>query len=130
MVIAIDDDVETLLMLKKVFISKGNQYVETFESAEEALRFIETNKDYVHVCVVDFRMPEMNGDEVARRIKSLDRDIRVVLISGFVDLTNAQRLFAESSIDEFFRKPIDTEKLWEVVERHEKRYVARKLRPL
>ena len=52
-------------------------------SAEEGLKFFQTaNFD---VIVVDYRMPRMNGTELIRRIRQLNPDARVILLSGFIE---------------------------------------------
>lgn len=66
-------------------------------------RFAETKFDLV---ITDYRMPNMNGDEVIREIRLVNRHTPVILISGVVqalglneDNTGADVVIAKSNVE-------------------------------
>jgi len=50
----------------------------------EALKLIEHGPT-IHLLLTDMKMPDMNGDELARRAKARRPDIKVIYMSGFTD---------------------------------------------
>ncbi len=90
--------------------------VKHFTSPRKALSYVELESYFPQVFIVDYRMPDMNGAEVARIIKNLNKNFQVILISGFTDFEDIQELLKEREIDEFHRKPLDMEALKKSVE--------------
>ncbi|MBN2873880.1 MAG: response regulator, partial [Spirochaetales bacterium] len=55
----------------------------TASGGEEVLRMFSENPDDWKLAVLDFRMGDMDGDHVARTMRSIRQDLPVVLASGF-----------------------------------------------
>lgn len=55
--------------------------LETFNSGEDALSWAKDNS--VDVAFLDMEMPIMNGMEVAKRLKQIDENIRIVFVTAF-----------------------------------------------
>jgi two-component system C4-dicarboxylate transport response regulator DctD len=81
-------------------------------SAQAALDRIGT--DYPGVVVTDVRMPGMDGIELFRRLKALDPDIPVILISGHADIAMAVAAMSEGAYD-FIAKPYAVDRLVETL---------------
>ncbi len=114
MLVIIDDDPMVVETLSDVF--DGIYTVKSFTAPKKALAFAEAEPYFPQVFIVDYRMPEMNGGEVARIIKNLNKNFQVILISGFTDFDDIQGLLKEREVDEFHRKPLDMEALKKSVE--------------
>jgi len=91
--------------------SAGYRDILTADSAEAAYRILGI-KDASHAAKVDLilldvLMPAVNGIQVCRRIKSIDRlrDIPVVIVTVQSDPVDLQLAFAEGAID-YIRKPL------------------------
>jgi CheY-like chemotaxis protein len=56
----------------------------TAESGEEALEVLQSIA--VDAVVVDYEMPGMDGEETARQIRKMCRDLPIILSSGFCSL--------------------------------------------
>ncbi|HYP14394.1 MAG TPA: response regulator [Bryobacteraceae bacterium] len=81
-ILIVDDNRNGLLARKSVLQEQGFE-VDAFGLAEEALTaFAEKPYDLV---ITDFRMPNINGAEVIRRVKELRPNVPVILISGVAD---------------------------------------------
>jgi CheY-like chemotaxis protein len=52
-------------------------------SGEEGLKIFQTHR--FDVVVTDFRMPGMDGVELVRHLRAVNANVRVVLLSGFVE---------------------------------------------
>lgn len=74
------DDEALPLTLRKLVLEKQGYRVITAQSADEAMRVVE--KYPVDLVLTDQLMPGGTGTELARRVKEMRPELRVVLISG------------------------------------------------
>ena len=107
-VLAVDDQPTNLRLLDAVLTPRGHRVV-TAQSGVEALALLETED--VDIVLLDILMPEMDGHEVCRRIRSKPATefLPVVMITAS---GTEQRLAAlESGADDFITKPFDKSEL-------------------
>lgn len=88
--------------------------VEDFSSAERALDFI--TQGFNGVVITDVRMPGMDGMTLMGRIREIDADIPVILVTGHGDVQLAVRAMREGAYD-FVEKPFATQHLTEMAAR-------------
>jgi two-component system probable response regulator PhcQ len=77
--------------------------VDVFTSPVEALKSAAVCA--YDVVVSDFRMPEMDGVAVLRRMRDLQPDCARVILSGYTDLNGLIGAINEARIDRFIAKP-------------------------
>src|SRR3981189_1979984 len=107
-VLAVDDGPANLRLLDAVLTPRGYRIL-TASSGTEALALLETED--VDIVLLDIVMPEMDGHEVCRRIRSKPATefLPVVMITAS---GSEQRLAAlESGADDFVTKPFDKSEL-------------------
>jgi class 3 adenylate cyclase/CheY-like chemotaxis protein len=107
-VLAVDDQPTNLRLLDAVLTPRGHRVI-TASSGAEALELLETED--VDLVLLDILMPEMDGHEVCRRIRSAAATefLPVVMITAS---GSEQRLAAlESGADDFVTKPFDQSEL-------------------
>lgn len=107
-VLVVDDDesscVHAGMLLKKIgidadWVQNGNAAVQTI---------LKAHKEYCdyNVCLVDWKMPGMNGIEVTRRIrKELGPDTLVIIISSY-DWSDIEKEAREAGVNAFIAKPL------------------------
>jgi len=78
-ILVVDDEPDVCEMLEKFLTIKGYE-VSTALSGEEALTLVKKEKP--HIILLDIRMPEMDGLECLERIKEIDQDIGVIMITA------------------------------------------------
>ena len=100
-ILLIDDNSDGLLVRRSLLEEVGCR-VKIAGNGEEGLKLFEAEK--FDVVVTDYRMPRMDGVEVIVRLRKLDPNARVILLSGFVDPlglteqnTGADAVIAKSS---------------------------------
>jgi CheY-like chemotaxis protein len=76
----------------------------------EALRLIEERKSEIHLLLTDVIMPLMNGRELARRLKLLRPEVKVLYMSGYTDDVLAFHGIDQAKID-FIQKPFTRSEL-------------------
>ncbi len=86
--------------------------VDKAERALEALAKIE--KQRYAVIVLDIRMPEMDGVTALRKIREIDREVAVIMLTGYGTLHTAQQAMVGGA-NQYLRKPPDIVELLEAV---------------
>ncbi|MCK8784462.1 sigma-54 dependent transcriptional regulator [Roseomonas sp. NAR14] len=79
-----------------------------FDSAEAALAAIDA--DFPGIVVTDLRMPGMGGTELFRRLRAMDPDLPVILITGHGDIAMAVAAIRDGAYH-FLAKPYPPEEL-------------------
>ncbi|MDJ0762264.1 MAG: response regulator [Myxococcota bacterium] len=104
--ILIVDDTETMRLYEHMLLSGQGYELDMAENGVEALKKIEGNKP--DLVLMDIMMPQMNGIECCRRIKSNDhtREIKVVMVTTKSEYEKVKEAFA-AGCDDYVTKPID-----------------------
>lgn len=110
-ILIVDDEQIVRESLYKWFIEDGFR-VETAENAAEALRRLQhTSFD---IAFVDIRMPGMDGLELQRRLKEIDKSLSIIIITAYASVESAVRALKEGAYD-YVTKPIDPDELSHIV---------------
>jgi two-component system, NtrC family, C4-dicarboxylate transport response regulator DctD len=112
-VFLIDDDKDLLKATKQTLELAGFS-VSTFSAATEALK--ELNPEFSGVVVSDIRMPQVDGLQLFDRIRQLDQDLPVILITGHGDIPMAVKAIQDGVYD-FITKPFAADRLAQSVHR-------------
>lgn len=111
-ILVIDDERWTREALVSILRRAGYQ-VTTREGFDQELAAGHLPQHY-EVAVVDYHLPDLNGLEVARRLKSIQPDCRIVMISS--ELPNLPELAGqEALVDRFLAKPFSKDAILEVI---------------
>lgn len=74
-----------------------------FTSGEKAL--VQLDNELPDLCVIDYRMPDMNGIELAQKIKSKQPKTKILLLTGSLSEISDSKI-AELGISRVLEKPI------------------------
>ena len=104
-VLVVDDDAEARVLLRHVLEDRGFQVTEA-DNGSDALRVLESHA--VHLVTLDLMMPDMDGIEVLRRIRSRVRTAGLpVIVATAKDDPAAEVELFQAGADDFVVKPID-----------------------
>lgn len=78
------------------------------DGGEDALKIVR-NGETIHVAIIDFEMPKMDGIETIKAIKEIDENIKIILSSGFANQEKVAD--ASDSIQAFLPKPFQIDDL-------------------
>lgn len=112
-VILVDDDDQLRAALAQALDIEGLS-VQPFERAEVALSAI--TKAHDGIVISDVRMPGMDGIELFSRIRQIDSDLPVILITGHGEIPMAVAALKNGAYD-FIEKPFAPERLIESARR-------------
>lgn len=82
-VILIIEDEDFLRSSLADYLEDHGHTVLTSPNAEDGLRQLE--KGLVRICIVDMRLPDMNGNEFILRAHRLDSTLRFIIFTGSVE---------------------------------------------
>jgi len=108
-VFLVDDDASVRRALARLIKSAGHQ-VQTFASARE---FLGTNADIEEAAclVLDVRMPGLTGIDLQRELRTMNRNLPIVFITGHGDIPMSVNAMKAGAVD-FLPKPVkDTDLL-------------------
>ena len=106
-----DDDVNRLITSTMLTQMGANAFVAT--SGEEAIKMVEEHS--FDLVLMDLEMPEMDGTQTTRNIRSKGYTMPVMAMSAYNSFSGHSRA-QQAGIRVFIRKPIDTDKLSEVLD--------------
>lgn len=113
-ILVVDDEEDILTLVERMLKYKGYEVVKA-RSGREALSILNSGED-ISLVLLDIMMPDMNGWEVCRQIKSNPRlaHIPVVMLSVLY-LEEHVRTSFEVGADDHITKPLDFKKLSDVI---------------
>ena len=112
-VFVIDDDDVMLLVCRRT-LEKDGYEVETFGSGHDGLRRLEEAKP--QLLLVDLKMPELNGLQVIDRVRTVDPDVVIAVITGYATIATAVDAMKAGAYD-FLPKPFTPDELRLIVKR-------------
>ncbi|MBI5515601.1 MAG: response regulator [Deltaproteobacteria bacterium] len=112
-VLVIDDEAAIRELLETVLQRDGYE-VTTLEDPTRAAEVVREGR--FHLCLLDLMMPRQDGLETLQKIRKIDRDLAVVIITGYPSLETAVESMKLDALD-YLRKPFTVEDLRAVVER-------------
>ena len=104
LVMVVDDDVLERMGAADMFLDAGYRVLEA-ASPGDALEIARQNPD-IQVLLTDMVMPEMGGPQLADIARKICPGIKVIFMSGYLDLPQVQRHGSDPEAD-YLQKPFD-----------------------
>ena len=114
-IIVVDDEIE-LATLFKTFLNQQGFNTISFVDPLLALEYFRETSDKHSLIITDLRMPGLNGLELAKKIRELNTNIMIFLMTAFEtrDLENHGD-FKMARIDRLIQKPVRFSDLKEMI---------------
>lgn len=111
-ILIVDDDGEVAQALAEMAAQLGHAPT-VCNRADEVLRYLDFHK--VDLMLIDYRMPEMTGLDVVLLLRQENRNIPVVMMTGYAQTKSR---VSAGQLDEFIilKKPITTSQLAKAIE--------------
>ncbi|MGC8594238.1 MAG: sigma-54-dependent transcriptional regulator [Candidatus Kryptoniota bacterium] len=111
-ILIVDDEISVRDSLTKWFTQDGYR-VSAAKDASEALKLM--NEGPWDVILLDIKMPGMDGLELQKRIKEIDRSAAIIMVTAFGAVDSAVQALKEGAFD-YVTKPVDPEHLSHLVQ--------------
>ncbi|MEM9489406.1 MAG: response regulator, partial [Myxococcota bacterium] len=109
-ILTVDDEAVVLKTHVRVLEMLGYDVLSA-PGGEEALRIYQEHRNRIRLVLLDLIMPGMRGEEVFRRLKELNPDVKVLILSGFMEDESTPRKLLEEGVKGFLFKPCDAHTL-------------------
>lgn len=110
-ILIIDDEPAIRELLCDILQSRGYKAV----AVDDSLKGVELfEKEKFDIVFTDLSMPEMSGWEVTDRLKSLNPEVVIVMVTGWGTQVDSRKLKAHS-VDLLMAKPFEVKKLFEIL---------------
>jgi DNA-binding NtrC family response regulator len=102
----VDDDSDIVQVLKMGLVKNGFS-VEAFTNPQEALQSFKSDAESYCLVLSDMRMPALSGIQLSKKVKEVNPNVKVVLMTAF-EIKNSEfsKVFPSTQVDGFVQKPI------------------------
>ncbi len=121
-ILVIDDDT-FMCNLLETYLSNNGYKVDTAYEAQNALILLK--KKFYDVVVCDFRLPDSDGLEMFKKIKSIHLRTKVIIITAYADVRMAVKLMKLGAYD-YVTKPLQQEELLGLIQKITKNKTSEK----
>jgi len=122
-ILVVDDEINVIESFKRLL--EDDYKVLTATNGEEALEKIE--KENLDIVLLDIRMPEMDGIEVLRRIREMNENVDVIVITAVSTMRTAIEAMKLGAYD-YITKPFEVDEVIVSINKAlEKRCLAREV---
>jgi CheY-like chemotaxis protein len=112
-ILLVDDDVDHLSICKLILTNRGYNVLVLWNTNV----LMEVTKDFMpDLIFMDHRMPELNGMEATRLLKSNDAT-KVIPVIYFTGLDNGRQLARDAGADGYLGKPFKVDDLTRTIEK-------------
>ncbi len=111
--ILIVDDEEEITQLLKNYLLQYNYSVLTAKNAFETIEILNTIS--FDIILLDLALPKMDGNEILQKIKDINPNTKIILITAYRDPQRIVQAFRNGVCDCIF-KPFNLEVLKKVIE--------------
>ena len=106
-----DDDIAREYL--SLYLNRRMGMVYVAKDGREGLELFRKHRP--QIVLSDIRMPQMDGLEMVDEIRKLDKDVPIIVTSGFGSAKDTEKMF-EMGISRFHMKPMDPGKLTETIQ--------------
>jgi DNA-binding NtrC family response regulator len=114
-ILIVDDEPDVLTIFKKSLELAGHSTY-GFVNPSAALEHFRQDPKAYQIIITDVRMPGISGFQLAREVRKINQDVKILLMSSFeISMPEFKRVLPSIKIDGIFDKPVGLDKLNAIV---------------
>lgn len=113
-VLYVDDEPDNLFLFE--VLMEDDCIILLAESGDEGLGIVKNNSK-IDILISDLKMPIMNGLDFIVKVKEIRPDLESYLLTGFSLNEELSDAISSGLIKDCFTKPLDTDKLLEILKK-------------
>jgi len=102
-VLVVDDEPDAVELLREFLAGKGYEVL-TASNGEEALQKVKEERP--HLILLDVRMPKVNGLEVLKRVREIDKEVGIIMVTAVNEEETGREALQLGAFD-YITKPLD-----------------------
>lgn len=107
--ILIADDEEVVRTFIAGVLENAGYRAMTASDSEKTLKVFKTKLKKIKLIILDMIMPEISGNELFEQLRTIDPDVKILVVSGYPDSAYDKKLFEKNA--RFLKKPFMCETL-------------------
>ncbi|WP_028330551.1 response regulator [Brachyspira alvinipulli] len=111
-VMVIDDSSTIRMAEKKILLSEQFEVMLESDGAMDALKKLRESEEKPDIIMIDFEMPQMNGIDLLKRIRALDVDSKIIVVTSYAN-KGVLMEFLKLKVDGYVVKPIQRQTVME-----------------
>jgi DNA-binding NtrC family response regulator len=111
-ILIVDDELGIRESLK--LILENDYDISEATNGQECLEYLK--QDPVDLVLLDIKMPKISGLDILKQIKSINPDIKVIMVTGYKSVETATKSIQTGAID-YIVKPFNSKEILEKVEK-------------
>ena len=111
-VMVIDDSSTIRIAEKKILLSEQFEVILESDGAMDALKKLKESEEKPDIIMIDFEMPQMNGIDLLKRIRALDVDSKIIVVTSYAN-KGVLMEFLKLKVDGYIVKPIQRQTVTE-----------------
>jgi CheY-like chemotaxis protein len=106
------DDESDIVQVLKLGLQKNRFLVNAFTNPEEALQSFKSDAESYCLVLSDVRMPSISGIQLSKKVKEVDPNVKVMLMTSFmIRDSEFSIMFPSAQVDGFVQKPVGIKEL-------------------
>ncbi len=114
--ILVAEDEKINFILFNTILSKKGANVFHAKTGTEVVEFVKNQKNKFDLIIMDIKMPELNGIECLKIIKTIDPEIPVIACTAYAHANDEKNLLQEG-FDDYISKPINRKELLYLIQK-------------
>jgi DNA-binding NtrC family response regulator len=110
--IAVLDPDPDLLFLYEISLHEFGYDFKGFSNPHSLLEFLHDTPNSIRLLVIEYKIPQMTGCELADKVNSIDSQVKMVFVTGYQDIINNNLNL------EIVRKPITLTRMLKLVKKY------------
>ena len=126
-ILIIDDDKDLCFNLSSILKDEGYDVIDAADG-RESLKAVQNNSP--NLVLLDIRLPGMDGMKILEKLKRIDRDLIIIMLTAYVEVKDAVEAMKLGAFD-YITKPFDNEELILIIKKAlQTQYLSREVEEL
>ncbi|MGA7006322.1 MAG: response regulator [Nitrososphaeraceae archaeon] len=116
-ILLVEDETDLMELYRDVLSGAGHE-VDGFTDPLKAYSHFQENTDRYDAVISDVRMEGMSGIQLAIKLKGINKNVKIFLMSAFEFTDKNNSDIKEIELKDFLQKPFHMQQLLSMVEKH------------